>query len=47
VNLTVFFNGIIFVGLCMMAYTACMYLGAVYHIKKETKRKDLEDEQKS
>jgi len=44
VNLAVFINGIIFVGLCMMAYAAFMYFSAIYHIKKETKKKELEDE---
>jgi len=38
-------TGVIGLFLLGGAYMMAMYLGAVYHIKKEIKRKDLEDEQ--
>jgi len=37
----------LFITLLGGAYATVMYLGAVYQIRKEIKRKDLEDEQKS
>jgi len=43
VNLDVFFTGIVVFVLCAGCYMAVMYLGAVYHIKKEIKRKQKED----